>query len=120
MGSIRKLEDAFSREFNKALDEGRRLFRFRPARIKQMIAKHGAVVAARKILEKGVNPQKGLIELHSRRRPDLSVEAKVLLPKYKALFAVELRNVARQRLQSCRDKNPIKRHMKKPKSVPRS
>jgi hypothetical protein len=98
------LERAFSKKFIRSLDIGKKQFGFRAPRIRQMIEKHGAVMAACKILAKGTKPQSGLLALHDYKRLDLSIEALAVSRKYKALFSEELRRNAQQRLKTCRSK----------------
>jgi hypothetical protein len=64
----------------------------------QMVAKHGGVETARRLL-RGREPQYGFTALWDCGRLDLTVEAHVLKPEFTELFTDEERSVARQRLE---------------------
>jgi hypothetical protein len=99
--SIELLDKEFTREVLAAHRQAKRLFPTRPARYLQMVGKYGAAETARRLLGKGPGSiQSGLIQLASKGRLDLSLERKVLKPKYKSLFTEQILENARQRLDS--------------------
>ncbi len=94
-----KLESEFEQDLQAALLEGKEKYKFKATRFVQMMAEYGGVGAARHLLESGpIAIQTGLTELWQRGRLDLSVEARVLLPKYRSLFSDDLREIASRRL----------------------
>ena len=67
-------------------------------RFYQMLAEHGGVETARRLLPQMSD---GFTELWRRGRLDLTVEALVLQPKWGYLFSDEERQIARSRLREC-------------------
>ena len=70
---------------------------YTPTRFNQMLAEHGGVETARRLIHSEV-PSQGFGVLWEHQRLDLSVEAIAILPDYKALFTDTELATARQRL----------------------
>jgi hypothetical protein len=95
-----KLTNEFELELWAAYREAKLKYRFNATRFVQMMTEDGGVGTANRLLATGpVAVQTGLAELWQCGRLDLSVEAKVLIPKYRSLFPASLREIARRRLQ---------------------
>ena len=75
-----------------------REFGYNPTYWQQMVAEHGAVGAAKRLL-KGTRASDGFTRLWEEGRLDLSVEFFILLPEYADLFTPEERAEARRRLE---------------------
>lgn len=95
---IEKLSAEFHDEMVATYEEAKEKCQYNAARFLQMLAEHGGVVTARRLLATGSAFQTGLTELYMCRRLDLSVEAKVLIFKYEPLFSEEIRRTAKKRL----------------------
>jgi hypothetical protein len=93
-------------EFNEAmLDMCDRFWKelaYNPTAFRVMLATHGGVEAARRLLN-GPQAQSGLERLWQEGRLGESVEAHVLDPRYATLFTARERMIARKRLT---DLNP--------------
>ena len=68
------------------------------SRFHQMLAEHGGVETARRLLPQMSD---GFRELWQRERLDLTIEALVLQSKWEDLFSAEERQLARDRLREC-------------------
>ena len=91
-------EEEFEVACYEAIDECRRLNPpYQPTAWIQMIARHGAVEAARRLV---VNSeiQSGFKELVTRNRVDLTIESAILNPRWNRLFSPEVKDAARWRL----------------------
>jgi len=95
-----KLAADFQQELFNGYLEAKTRYRYNAARFFQMLEEHGGVETARRLLSSN-DPygQSGLTEMYLCKRLDLTVEARVLNPKYESLFASDLRAVAQQRLE---------------------
>jgi hypothetical protein len=93
-----QLETEFQEELLDAYAEANTKYRYNPTGFIQMVNEHGGVDTARILLGTGSAVQTGLVELWKCQRLDLSVEAKVLIPKYARLFTSGLKDTARSRL----------------------
>jgi len=100
MTGIEKLEIEFEEELRDAYHEAKTKCGYNAMRFVRMLAQHGGVETARRLLDTGSKAQTGLTTLWQCQRTDLSVEAKVLIPKYKALFSETLRRAAQKRLDA--------------------
>lgn len=72
-------------------------FDYWPNYFLRMVRNEGGVAAARKLLGDG-KVSEGFLRLVKARRLDLSVEYFLLKPRYAALFTLEERRIARDRL----------------------
>ena len=72
---------------------------YQPTYFRQMLAEHGPVEAARRLVLDS-KPASGLWRLKELGRLDVSVEMWVLLPWYEPLFAPEVREQAKNKLES--------------------
>lgn len=70
---------------------------YTPTRFNQMLAEHGGVETARRLINSDA-PSQGFGVLWEHHRLDLSVEAIAILPDYAALFTGAELATARQRL----------------------
>jgi hypothetical protein len=95
-----KLAAEFEEEMYSTYREAKRVCKYNATRFLQMLGECGGVETARRLLATGSAMQTGLEELWLCNRLDLSVEAKVLLPKYQHLFSHELRRTAAERLRA--------------------
>ena len=93
------MEIEFQQELIDAYTEAKTKYRYNPTRFIQMVNEHGGVDTARRLLDTGSAVQTGLVELWKCNRLDLSVEAKVLIPKYAPLFSTVIKDAARRRLR---------------------
>ena len=83
---ISKLDAEFENELRQAARECIERYRYRPTYFLSMLAEHGGVAAARSLLRKPA-PSSGFEKLVvDCRRPDLTVEYFVAMPKYAPLF----------------------------------
>jgi hypothetical protein len=96
---LEKLANQFHEELLETYVEAKSRCKYNATRFLQMLEEHGGVETARRLLSAGSAMQTGLAELWKCGRLDISVEAKVLLPKYEPLFSAELRENASHRLQ---------------------
>jgi hypothetical protein len=93
------IEVEFQEELLNAYIEAKNKYKYNATRFIQMVSEHGGVETARRLLGTGPDAiQTGLYELWKCHRLDLSVEAKVLIPKYAHLFSSALKDTARRRL----------------------
>jgi hypothetical protein len=88
----------FHQELYSTYIEAKEKCGYNATRFLQMLGEHDGVETARRLLATGSAMQTGLEELWLCGRLDISVEAKVLLPKYRPLFSDEIRDTARKRL----------------------
>jgi hypothetical protein len=72
---------------------------YNPTRFRQMVADHGGVEAAKRLLQ-GPTTSDGFSTLWEAGRLHLSVEAFVLLPRFSELFTDSERAEARRRLDA--------------------
>lgn len=91
-------EEAFHRRMLQAADQCKREFGYNPTYWVRMIAEHGAVEAAKRLL-RGARASDGFTRLWEEGRLDLSVEFCVLLPEYALLFTDDECAEARRRLE---------------------
>lgn len=91
-----------AREFTEEMYAGyrhlARTINYRARQFLEMVTLHTGVGAA-KLLLKGRDASDGFTRLWEAKMLEHSVEAAVLKPKYEALFTVEERRIARQRLE---------------------
>ncbi|MCB0065285.1 MAG: hypothetical protein KDE19_24340 [Caldilineaceae bacterium] len=97
--SLSTLEEEFTTELMATYIEAKRSCRYNATYLLQMLTDLGGVATAKRLLASD-NPAAGLTTLWECGRLDLSVEAKVLLPAFVALFTEEERAVARERLKA--------------------
>lgn len=71
---------------------------YRATRFLQLVDTHGAVAAAKQLLQSRKHPE-GLTKLWECKRLDLSMEALVLEEPWRSLFTEEELGIARKRLQ---------------------
>lgn len=91
-------------EFTQALEgtiEAARKRGYVPAYFLQMLAEHGGVETAKRLLAKS-EPQTGLFELYDLKLLHESMEAVVIKEKYRALFTESELAEARRRLEELR------------------
>lgn len=70
---------------------------YHPTAFLQMLTVHGGKETAHRLIPRN-NATSGFTELWKKGRLDLSVEALILKPEWKALFSVDEQNIARKRL----------------------
>jgi hypothetical protein len=99
---LERLANEFQQELLDTYTEAKIKCRYNASRFFQMLEEHGGVETARRLLSEGSVMQTGLAELWKCGRLDISVEAKVLIPKYQPLFSAALRDNAKRRLQEYR------------------
>jgi hypothetical protein len=91
-----------AREFTDEMYAGyrylARTINYRARQFLEMVTLHTGVGAA-KLLLQGRDASDGFTRLWEAKMLDHSVEAAVLKPKYEALFTLEERRIARQRLE---------------------
>jgi hypothetical protein len=97
-GAARRLAGEFTREMLDICDRFKREIDYNPARFRQMVVEHGGPETARRLLA-GAHAQVGLETLRWHGRLGESVEAYVLLPRYRSLFTDAERATARRRLE---------------------
>ncbi len=91
------LADDFERDMRDGARRCRE-FGYNPTYWQKMVSQHGAVDAARRLLN-GSRASDGFTRLWEESRLDLSVEFAILQPKYTDLFTREERTEARRRLE---------------------
>lgn len=91
-------EAAFQREMLASVAEMKSKLGYNPTYFQRMIADHGAVDAARRLIH-APNPSEGFTRLWDAHRLDMTAEAHALLPRYEELFSEEDREQARSRLE---------------------
>jgi hypothetical protein len=90
-----------ARRFNRDMDRGVAeldALGYDPKIFRTMLANHGAVEAARRLV-RDTKPSSGLWELQKLDRLDTSVEMWVLLPWYEPLFDQPTRDQAKRKLR---------------------
>lgn len=87
---------AFDRAMQAIYDEAAG-FGYQPTRFRQMLAEHGGVETARRLIRGSATS--GFDKLWEHQRLDLSVEALVTDPKWRALFSDEEAKMASRRLK---------------------
>ena len=90
-------EARFAEETQKLIKTCQEKYDYTPTRYIQMVQTHGAVNAARSLLDK-TEPSEGFIKLLELGRLDLTVEALTLRPEFQLMFAPEQLRRARERL----------------------
>src|SRR5467141_1563523 len=98
VSDLNRLAESFRQELLDAYVEAKTKYHYNATRFFRMLEEYGGVETARRLLGTTSTTQTGLTEMWKCGRLDLTVEAKVLIPRYKLLFTAELRNVARNRL----------------------
>jgi hypothetical protein len=91
------LEDQFHRDMVGIYETAKKELRYNASYFIQMVAEHGGLKAARKLLAAS-EPSSGFTVLWEHHRLDLSVESLVLRPDYYSLFTDQEREIARTRL----------------------
>jgi hypothetical protein len=106
------VEDNLKHEFHAAMkhlcDRMTRELGYRPTVLLDMLEKLNGVKAAKMLLRKR-EVSAGFIYVYERGRPDLTVEALILEEKWDPLFTQKQREIARRRLDECRQNYEIKR-----------
>lgn len=87
---------AFDRAMQGIYDEAAR-FGYQPVRFRQMLAEHGGIETARRLIRGSATS--GFDTLWEHQRLDLSVEALVTDPQWRALFSDEEAKMASRRLK---------------------
>lgn len=95
--TIQELATRFTRELLDGVDELAKLG-YNATYFKRMIAAHGGVYTARRLIT-DTKQSDGLWQLLQLDRLDMSVEMWVLLPWYEPLFDYPLREKARRKLR---------------------
>lgn len=103
MSSSNLAEHAFRKALVEADKAAEREAGFTGKALRQMIADHGGIGAAKRLLQpaQGGRIHDGLVELALAGRIDLSAEAVVLKPRFRKLFSEAERAEARRRLDLC-------------------
>jgi hypothetical protein len=96
--SDQELEAEFHRLMIAGAHRLQREIGYNPTRFQQMVADHGGVEAARRVVN-GPDASDGFTTLWETGKLTLSVEAHVLLPRFHALFTDQERRLARTRLE---------------------
>ena len=91
------LEDQFHQDMVRIYETAKKELHYNAAYFIQMVAEHGGVKTAQKLLASS-EPSSGFTVLWEHQRLDLSVEALVLRADYFPLFTDEEREIARIRL----------------------
>ena len=92
------IEERFEKACQEAIDECREMDPpYIPTVWTQMIRRHGAVEAARRLVV-SADIQSGFTELVERNRADLTIESAVVNPRWNLLFGPDVREAARWRL----------------------
>ena len=89
-------EKSFERAMLDIYDQAK-AFGYRPTAFRKMVADHGGVEAARRLIRGSATS--GFEKLWENKRLDLSVEALVLDPKWRMLFTSDECDLARRRLK---------------------
>ncbi|WP_284353709.1 hypothetical protein [Pseudomonas putida] len=92
------LREEFTRAIEEAIEECHRI-KYNPTTWERMNRQHGAVEAAVRLVTSG-DFQAGLKKLLAENRPELTVEAHVLQPRFSALFDRRLIELAQWRLDN--------------------
>lgn len=93
----KSLEDSFERHVDETTKRLYRETRYFPTFFMQMVADHGAVGAAKRLIMSQA-PAEGFVKLYDLGRLDMTVEAFAVLPWWASLFTEEERAAARARL----------------------
>jgi hypothetical protein len=92
-----QIENEFQEELLDAYAEAKT--KYNSTRFIRMVYEHSGVETARRLLGTGSDAVlSGLHKHYLSQRLDLSVEAKVLMPRYARLFSSALKGTARRRL----------------------
>ena len=98
------MADRAAQEFHAAMlrgaDELKREIGYNSHRFQQMVADHGGVGAAKRLLAPGVDTSDGFTTLWEASRLGMSVEAFALLPWYQDPFTEDELARARRRLEA--------------------
>jgi len=94
---MEKLQSQFQDEMLYTYREAKKLG-YKPGVFLDMLASHGAVKTAKKLLSTEDYIQEGIKRLWELKRLDLSVEASVIKAEYKELFTEDEISIARKRL----------------------
>ena len=94
------LEKRFQAELEESCEICKTKYNYNPTAFKLMMAKSGAVEAAKQLL-RSTQWQTGFGKLCEIKRLDLSVENHVSKPEYESLFTEEEIAEARKRLDVC-------------------
>jgi len=92
-------EDAFNEAMVEIYHRAKVECGYTSTRIRQMLADHGGLGTARRLLASD-DIQYGFTELWERNRLDLTVEAHVLKPEFEGLFSDVERRRAKGRLEA--------------------
>lgn len=92
-------EDEFTRLMLAGCDRLQREIGYNPTRFRQMVGDLGGVEAARRLLT-GPLTSDGFSRLWESQRLHLSLEAHVLLPRFRDLFSLAEQAEARRRLEA--------------------
>jgi hypothetical protein len=91
-------ERQFHRDMVRGVERLKREIGYSAPRFMQLVAAHGGVGAARRLLS-GPKASDGFTTLWEHRRLEMSVEAHIVLPWYQDLFTDEQLDIARDRLR---------------------
>jgi hypothetical protein len=95
VSNLDRLTEAFREELFDGYLEAKTRYHYNANRLLQMLEDYGGVETARRLLGPTSTMQTGLTEMWKCGRLGLTVEARVLIPKYERLFTPDPRNVAR-------------------------
>ncbi len=87
-----KLAIEFQNELQDKVFEAKKKYKYNASYFNQMIAQHGGVMTAKKLIEKAIrtsNPSDGYTKLFMLDRLDLTMEDSVCKEKYRSLFTEE-------------------------------
>lgn len=93
-----RLEQELQDELIFCTEQVKKKIHYRATRFSQMLANHGAVETARKLIH-STKIATGFWELVSAGYPELTVEYTVLKPKYRSLFTDDELQICRRKLQ---------------------
>lgn len=93
------VERHFHRRMVELYERAKREADYNATYFLRMLSEHGGVETAR-ILVGNPQPSEGFTQLWMKGRLDLTVESAVLEPEFADVFDVELRQMARERLDS--------------------
>ncbi|MCX7747334.1 MAG: hypothetical protein N2645_10655 [Clostridia bacterium] len=92
------LESLFHKDILNIYKKADEELGYRATRFLQMLAEHGGVETAKKLVTKPGGTE-GFIVLWEHKKLDLSVENLVLKEEYRSLFSEEIRQICRDRLK---------------------
>jgi len=95
---LKRLEGSFNEAMFRIYDEAKRKYSYNASRFLQMLHNSSGVEVARS-LTLAPDASDGFTKLWELKRLDLTVEAQVLQPEYRALFTDADREAARNRLE---------------------